>query len=97
MNDPTAHGLFGTPVLRKMPEPEPRDRMTPCERRERLDSYAAGRLLRVHFEHVRRYPNEAIRALKGEPPSVERNPRAVTSDDLLRSNRREGRVGEPPQ
>jgi hypothetical protein len=55
--------------------------MTPRERRQRLDAYAAGRMLRKHFKHVRRYPDEAARGIRGAAPSVARNPRAVTADD----------------
>jgi hypothetical protein len=58
--------------------------MSERERRQRLDSYASARLLRSHFASVQRYPEEAVRAIRGEAPSVARNPHAVTLDDAVR-------------
>jgi hypothetical protein len=58
--------------------------MSTRERAARLDSYAAARMLRKHFASVQRHPDEAVRAIRGEAPSVTPNPHAVTLDDAVR-------------
>jgi hypothetical protein len=67
---------------RKAPEAEPR--MSTRERKARLDSYAAAKMLATHFASVQCYPDEAVRAIRGEAPSVTRNPQTVTENAAVR-------------
>jgi hypothetical protein len=69
-------------------------RMTPRERRQRLDAYAAARMLVTHFPTVARFPEEAVRAIRGKAPGVPRDPGAVTADALATLNGAAG-VGGP--
>jgi hypothetical protein len=76
------------PVLREAPEPEPRDL------RARMDAYAAAYRLRKHFPTVARFPEEAVAAIMGEPPTVRCTPRAkALYDGIVNASSADEREG----